>query len=162
MAGFDVLARDGAAGFGVRAVEKEAGLPHGSVRHHFADRSGLLAALVDALLTRDLEHLAEPAGRIVDRFLRSERDRTLARYELMLMAMREPDLRARLIDGRERLVDVAVERGFGRDEARAYVACLDGQVLDALLRDREEIDALPLTRAGATPGLRKPPVVVEP
>ncbi len=141
-AGFDVLARHGAAGFGVRAVEKEAGLPHGSVRHHFTDRAGLLAALVDSLLTRDLQHLDDPPDRIVDRLLRAERDRTLARYELMLMAMREPDLRARLIAGRERLVDVGVRRGLSRSTARAYVAALDGQVLDALLRERATIESL--------------------
>jgi AcrR family transcriptional regulator len=141
-AGFDVLARHGAAGFGGRAVEKEAGLPHGSVRHHFTDRAGLLGALIDALLSRDLEHLDESVERIVDRLLRAERDRTLARYELMLMAMRDPGLRARIIAGRERLVDVGVQRGLSRSVARAHVAALDGQVLDALLRDRATIEAV--------------------
>ena len=52
-AAYAVLAREGAKGATVRAIEAQAGVPHGSVRHHFGDRSGLILGLVDDLLARD-------------------------------------------------------------------------------------------------------------
>ena len=48
-----LLGRLGAGGLTVRAVEGAAGMPHGSVRHHFGDRAGMVGALFDHLADRE-------------------------------------------------------------------------------------------------------------
>ncbi len=52
-AALDLLGESGAAALTVRATESAAGLPHGSVRHHFGDRAGMVAALFDHLAERE-------------------------------------------------------------------------------------------------------------
>ena len=94
-AAYAVLAREGAKGATVRAIEAQAGVPHGSVRHHFGDRSGLILGLVDDLLARDRDRLPEQPEATMARMLGSDRDLTIARYELFLMATRNETLRGR-------------------------------------------------------------------
>lgn len=138
----DLLGRSGAAGLTVRAVEDAAAVPHGSVRHHFGDRAGLVAAL--------FEHLADlEAGPIegatvasaLEHLLGPGRTLTLARYELFLMAARDPALRPPLVREQERFVALAAER-VGAEAAPALVAALDGLVLDALVRGEHDFERL--------------------
>lgn len=151
-AALELLGRSGAASLTVRATEDAAGLPHGSVRHHFGDRAGMVAALFDHLAQREgapvdetvaaLEHLLGP-GRIL----------TLARYELFLMAARDPTLGPPLTRARERFVAVAAQR-VGATAAPVLVAALDGLVLDALVRGQHDPDRLRAAVAQITRYLR--------
>lgn len=77
-----------------------------------------------------LEHLLGP-GRTL----------TLARYELFLMAARDPALRPPLVKERERFVAMAAEQ-VGEEAAPALVAALDGLVLDSLVRGDRDPDRL--------------------
>lgn len=138
-----VLGRSGSGRFTVRAVQEAAGLPHGSVRHHFGDRAGLLTALFDHLALREgagVTFGSDPAADLA-RLVGPGRTLTLARYELFLLAARDPSLRAPLVAARERFVASAAER-VGPEAAPAFVAALDGLVLDALVRGTDDPDRL--------------------
>lgn len=144
-AALTILGREGAGALTVRAAEDAAGLPHGSVRHHFGDRGGLVRALFDHLAEREGPVAAgrapeggagDPAAAIAQ-WLGPGREVTLARYELFLMAARDPDLRAPLVQARDRFVALAARR-VGDAAAPAVVAALDGLVLDALVRGATE------------------------
>lgn len=139
-AAYEALAAGGAKGCTVRAVEQGAGLPHGSVRHHFGSRAGLLAALVDDLLRADQEALGESPGELMTRLLGPQRTRTLARYELFLMAARDESLRRRVIEARDELVGAARAMGESPERARALVAAVDGLILDGILRADGGVD----------------------
>ncbi len=133
-AAYAVLAREGAKGATVRAIEAQAGVPHGSVRHHFGDRSGLILGLVDDLLARDRDRLPEQPEATMARMLGSDRDLTIARYELFLMATRNETLRGRIVSARDELVALAGSAGASPRAARGLVAAVDGFILDGLLR----------------------------
>jgi AcrR family transcriptional regulator len=136
-AALDLLGEGGAAGLTVRAVEKAAGLPHGSVRHHFGDRAGLVRALFGRLAQRESPAAAGGPVAAMQHWLGPGRGITLARYELFLLAARNPSLRAELVAERERFVALAAQQ-VGPDAAPAVVAAIDGLVLDALIRgDRD-------------------------
>ena len=134
-AALELLGGSGAARLTLRAVQDAAGLPHGSVRHHFGDRSGLVAALFDRLAERDARQADADVAAALEYWLGPGRTLTLARYELFLMAARDPSLRPPLIDGRERFVAIAAEQ-VGETAAPTVVAALDGLLLDALVRGR--------------------------
>ena len=133
-----LLGEEGAAGLTLRAVEVAAAVPHGSVRHHFGDRAGMVAALFDHLAVREREAAdgLDPAAALA-RWLGPRRTLTLARYELFLMAARDPRLRAPLVAAREQFVAMAAERA-DLAAARALVAALDGLLLDALVRGEHD------------------------
>jgi AcrR family transcriptional regulator len=133
-AAYAVLAREGAKGATVRAIEGEAGVPHGSVRHHFGGRAGLILALVDDLIADDHARLPEGPDAMTARMLGPDRNRTIARYELFLLATRNETLRARVVDARDQLVALAGDAGMGAPAARGLVAAVDGFILDGLLR----------------------------
>ncbi len=135
-AALDLLGREGAKAMTLRAVEEAAGVPHGSVRHHFGGQRGLLRALFDHLET--VERPAEgglPAA--VAQWLGPGRTVALARYELFLLAARDEELREPLVAARERFVAQAATV-VGEERARAVVAAVDGIVLDALVRGERE------------------------
>jgi AcrR family transcriptional regulator len=125
----------------VRATQDAAGLPHGSVRHHFGDRPGMVAALFDHLAEREALPVEGDAADALELLLGPGRTLTLARYELFLMAACDPTLRAPLVRARERFVAAATER-VGAAAAPAVVAALDWLVLDALVRGRHDPDRL--------------------
>jgi AcrR family transcriptional regulator len=138
----DLLGRSGSAALTVRATEDAAGLPHGSIRHHFGDRAGLVRALFDHLADREGAVAGgTDAASALAHWLGAGRTTTLARYELFLMAARDPDLRPPLTRARDRFVALAAER-VGADNAPAVVAALDGLVLDALVRGEHDPAAL--------------------
>ncbi len=132
-AALELLGRSGAASLTVRATEDAAGLPHGSVRHHFGGRPGLVAALFDRLAEREGVSERKGAAEALEHWLGPGRSLTLARYELFLMAARDSTLREPLVRARNRFVAAAAER-VGAAAAPTVVAALDGLVLDALVR----------------------------
>ena len=132
-AALDLLGREGAGRLSVRAVEEAAGLPHGSVRHHLGDRAGLVKALFGRLAEREVVAADAGPAAAIAHWLGPGRELTLARYELFLMAARDPALRPELVAARERFVARAAER-VGAEAAPGVVAALDGVVLDALVR----------------------------
>lgn len=138
-AGLALLADEGAAGVTVRSVEGRAGVPHGSVRHHFGGLDGLRHALVDGLLAREVPR-DEPVEDVVRRWLGPDVPIARARYELMLMGSRDEGLRATVLQGRQVFVDQLVGAGVAPPQARSLVAMLDGLVLDALLREASDVD----------------------
>lgn len=77
----------------------------------------------------------------VEHWLGPGRNLTLARYELFLMAARDPSLRASLVQARDRFVATAAER-VGDAAAPTVVAAVDGLVLDALIRGGHDPDRL--------------------
>ncbi len=140
-AALELLGRAGADTLTVRAVEDATGLPHGSVRHHFGDRSGLVASLFHRLAEREQAHLGEDAVAALGYWLGPGRTLTLARYELFLMAARDPTLRPPLIRARDRFVAIAAEE-VGPVVAPTVVAAMDGVILDALVRGVDDSDHL--------------------
>lgn len=146
-----VLGEQGARALTVRAAENAAHVPHGSVRHHFGDHRGLLCALADHIAQAEAPRpptsaanapgeatstAGDPAVAIVDAiegWLGSGRIVALARYELFLLAARDPEIRAPLVRARDAFVAGAA-RLVGEERASVVVAALDGVVLDALIR----------------------------
>ncbi len=133
-AAYRVLADDGSRGATLRQIELAAGLPHGSVRHHFGSQAGLFEALVDDLIADDRARLPEPPEVMLARMLGPDRGRTVARYELFLLASRDERLRRRVVAARDSLVAMAEQAGYAAPLARALVAAVDGLILDGLLR----------------------------
>ncbi|MGI8537338.1 MAG: TetR/AcrR family transcriptional regulator [Mycobacteriales bacterium] len=134
----ELLGRSGSASLTVRAVEDAAGVPHGSVRHHFGDRAGMVAALFEHLADREVRPVeGGSTAAALEHLLGPGRTLTLARYELFLMAARDPSLRPALVRQRERFVAKAAER-VGPGAAPALIAALDGVVLDALVRGNHD------------------------
>ncbi len=135
-AALELLGRSGVGGLTVRATEDGSGLPHGSVRYHFGNRAEMVAALFDRLAEREGEQLAgatQTTSTALEHWLGPGRTLTLARYELFLMAARDPKLRPPLIRARERFIALVAER-VGVTAAPGLVAALDGLLLDELVR----------------------------
>lgn len=143
-----IVERDGVAGVTHRAVAAEAGVSLASTTYHFATLDDLLvAALTEACaefaadLTGRLEAASEdPVDALYDllrQCLDEGRGRTLAEYELYLLAARRPALRAAAAAWLDPLTAFA-ERLTG-DPARAglLVATLDGMLLQELIGARE-------------------------
>lgn len=153
-AGLRVLGREGGAGFSVRSAEREAGVPHGSVRHHFGGLDGLLDAMVEQLLRAEMARAVESPEETLRDWLGRHRERTQARYELMTQAFRTPRLRKALVVARDRVIaDVAKGLALPRERAALLVVALDGLVLDALLRGEPDVPegALDLLLGGGRP-----------
>ena len=172
-----LLAEQGLRGLTHRAVDQVAGLPAGSTSYYFRTRAALVEGCVGRLLELDLvvelpSVLAAHPAALVDvltgigvAMATAQRRRTLARYELSLAAVREPDLRPPLIEGGDTLRRLAAQAlvGWGAadpDAAAAEVAAvLDGLVFTALLRGPHDPSALAAwlrpALARALAGLRK-------
>lgn len=143
-AALDVLGTQGAAACTSRTVERAAGVPHGSIRHHFGGHHGLLLALPDRLAARETaEGAPRELAAAVAHWLGPGRTVALARYELFLLAARDEPLRARVVAVRDQLV-AQVATAVGEARAPAVLAELDGLVLDALLRGAT--DPAPIVR----------------
>ena len=138
--GLRLLGTAGSSRCTSRAAEEAAGVPHGSVRHHFGNQAGFLAALVERLLEIDTPRDDESVDDTVRRWLSTDRVLTQARYEMALLATREPNFREAFVRGRDRYVDTLVLAGRSPRDAAAAVAMLDGLLLDAMIRGRHEID----------------------
>jgi DNA-binding transcriptional regulator YbjK len=143
-----VIERDGIAGVSHRAVAGEAGVSVASTTYHFATLDDLLvAALTWAAedLAAELQEMATELGarpadelaRLIEHCLVYRRGRTLAEYELYLLAARRPALREAAAAWLEPLTEIA--RNFTSDPQKAslLVAALDGILLQALIGARD-------------------------
>jgi DNA-binding transcriptional regulator YbjK len=152
-AAIGVLAAEGARGLTHRAVDRAAGVPLGTASNYFASRDALIAGLVARIGERlgptddDLETRAgQPAGpalfadyvRDIVRRLSTERDVTLALFELRLESTRRPEIAAVLHEWQRTAfaADVAFNEAAGLPGGRREIAlfhyALDGLVLDRL------------------------------
>lgn len=142
-----VIERDGVAGVSHRAVAAEAGVSLASTTYHFSSLDDLLVAaltwaaddLAAELHERVNEMGARPAdelARLIEHCLVYRRGRTLAEYELYLLAARRPALREAAAAWLEPLTQIA--RNFTTDPQKAslLVAALDGILLQSLIGAR--------------------------
>lgn len=139
-----VLAERGSRGLTHRAVDEVAGLATGSTSYYVRSRAALLEAAVPRLVELDARLLDASDGSdlhllllhvFADALQGPGRERTLARYELMLESVRRPNLRAALAAGTTRLVE-HLTRAYPGDapkeaqaRARDAMAYLDGLLL---------------------------------
>jgi DNA-binding transcriptional regulator YbjK len=157
-----VLAEQGMRGLTHRAVDAAAGLPVGSTSYYFRSRSALVGGCVARLLELDLavevpvvraapvdlDGLAGALTGVGVAMATVQRHRTMARYELSLAAVRDPDLRAALVRGGDTIRGLAsgalrALHALDPDAAAAELAAtLDGLVLTALVRGPHDPDAL--------------------
>lgn len=135
--GLELLGQSGFRAWSARRVEDAAGVPHGSVRHHFVDQRGLVTAMVHRLVELDGPRDGEQPADQIRRWLGDDLSRTRARYELIVASMHDDDLAAEMVRGRDAFVASIVAVGLPETEARELVAALDGHVLDAVLRGRD-------------------------
>ncbi|NUT91228.1 MAG: TetR family transcriptional regulator [Saccharothrix sp.] len=145
-----VVATKGMRGLTHRAVDAEAGLPQGSTSAYFRTRKALVEGLVRRLAdldaldvtvlsgVTDLDALAEGMARVLDTWMTTARERTLARYACLLEATHHPELRGILAHGaraREMAKELLHSAGVPDADAqgRAVVAFLDGLLFDRLV-----------------------------
>lgn len=157
-----VLAEQGMRGLTHRAVDTAAAIPPGSTSYYFRSRSALVAGCVARLLELDLQiegpavmaagvdlpaFAAVLAGIGVD-MATTGRYRTLARYELSLAAVRDPELRSELVRGGDTIRGLAAGllRTLGATDpagaAAELAATIDGLVLTAMVRGPHDPVAL--------------------
>lgn len=176
-AGIAVLAREGSRGLTHRAIDAEAGVPIGTTSNYFRSREALVTGLFARIGVRlaptpaDLElRAAEQPNRElfadyirdIVRRLTTQREVTLALYELRLEAARRPELATSLgawqragLDG-----DVAFNEAAGLPGGRREVAlfhyAIEGLVFDRLTSpidpDTPIDDVVDALVAGLLPG----------
>ena len=142
-----------------RAVEAQAGVPHGSVTYYFGSRDGLLAAAVERMRELDEGRVAAMAQQLVMAFATSgvetaidsvaegaaqmfERDPVpmQARYEMLLAGSREETIGVlmrectRLFWELAKPVVVAAGSDDPDRDARIAMAMIDGLYFDALTK----------------------------
>lgn len=139
-----------------RSVETAAGVPHGSVTYWFGNRDGLVAAMVERLVTWCEGQVGELAKQAAGAFSAGEepdagalaagmaawiddgRELHLARLELELAAVRDPRLRRRMSEAGQvfwRMCEpIALATGSDDPErdGRGLAAMVDGLLLDRL------------------------------
>ena len=151
-AGIAVLATEGSRGLTHRAIDERAGVPIGTASNYFRTRETLIAGVFERIGARlapapeDLERRAaqEPSRELFAEYLRdivrrlsTEREVTLALFELRLESARRPDLAD--------TVSSWLRTGFAADVAFNEAAGLPGgareialfhYAIDGLLLDR--------------------------
>ncbi|MDP0400155.1 TetR/AcrR family transcriptional regulator [Tsukamurella strandjordii] len=135
-AGLELLARVGFREWSLRGAEDEAGVPHGTARHYFTNKQGLVVAMLRHMLDLDLPQIGESPVDQVRRLLGPNVALTRARYEFVVASFHDPALSAELVRGRERLVRMFVERGLSEEISVSLIAAVDGHILDCILRRR--------------------------
>lgn len=154
-----VIEQDGVAGVTHRTVAREAGVPPASTTYHFATLDDLLIATLISVArdmatdvywmidrARSREGLRRSAGsaapgpsaadevsQLLADALGPRRGRTMAEYELYLLASRRPGLRP----AARRWLDVLTSMVRHDDEVafRVYLAGIDGLLLQGLIDD---------------------------
>ena len=159
-----VLARDGLRGLTHRAVDAQAGLPHGSTSNCFRSRTALLEAVVARLEELDLAALGEgpqPDTASLPGLI----THLAAKVELMTSPRHVRATRARLALLLDETAAPAMEAGHGRflrmleavleeaghadpgPAARAVADLLDGALVHAVSVRARNVDVEELTRA---------------
>ncbi|MEL7977958.1 TetR/AcrR family transcriptional regulator [Isoptericola sp. F-RaC21] len=152
-AGIAVLAREGSRGLTHRAVDVEAGVPVGTASNYFRNRELLIAGLSERIGARLAPSEADLAARAsaapsrdlfaayvrdIVRRLTTNREVTLALYELRLEAARRPELAAVLGEWQQSGLDADVAfneaAGLpgGRREIVNFHYAIEGLVFDRL------------------------------
>lgn len=154
-----VIERDGVAGVTHRSVAREAGIPTASITYHFATLDDLLIATLIACArdmatevywmidrARSREGLRRSSGSpysgpsaadevsaLLAEALGPRRGRTMAEYELYLLAARRPSLRP----AARRWLDVLTSMVKHDDEVafRVFLAGIDGLLIQGLIDD---------------------------
>ncbi|MFI9006425.1 TetR/AcrR family transcriptional regulator [Actinosynnema sp. NPDC053489] len=161
-AAIHVVATRGMRGLTHRAVDARAGVPPGSTSAYFRTRKALVEGVVRRLadlddadlddaepsyagvavagadVPPDLDRLAEAVARVLDHWMSTARERTLARYACLLEATHHPELRGVLTHGeRPRAQARALLAALGAEDperqGRELVAFVDGLVFDRLV-----------------------------
>lgn len=146
-----VVERDGPESVSHRRIAREAGVPPASIAYYFDSIDDLLVAAltesVDALIVevgklreviaRDGASWARALAELLSSMLSEHRARTVAEYELYLLAARRPALRP----AARKWIEVAsgyVNDGEGADPGllRALFAAIDGLLMQGLLADQ--------------------------
>jgi DNA-binding transcriptional regulator YbjK len=157
-----VLAEQGARGLTHQAVDRRGGLPPGTTSNHFRSRDALLAGVLDHLAAREMAAVAAVAAAapphptlaslvgevaaMVAHLLGPGREQTLARHALFLEAAWRPELREPLLASTARFWAVLEQRlaTLGAADpaagARTLLACVDGVLLDQLIRPQAGFD----------------------
>ncbi len=137
-----VIERDGIAGVTHRSVAREAGVPTTAPTYYFATLDDLLIATLlwsAEVLCDDMLRIVASGGsareiaKVIARAVDENRGRTLAEYELYLLAGRRPELKA----AARRWLDLAVEAVRPADPVafRAFLAAIDGLLIQGLIAD---------------------------
>lgn len=151
-----ILAEGGLANATTRRITQRAGVALGAFHYAFASKSELLAAVMDRIATRMQQAidaagtgspptLADAVAEVLasyEAFVETDPQLQLARQELTIRAMRDPELRGHVIDQRER-AQSAVARALATPGNAAatdlaslasyLVAAIDGLVLHRLV-----------------------------
>ena len=156
-----VVATEGLRGLTHRAVDRQAGLPEGTCSAYLRTRKALVTALGEYVTDRGLAHVElmaealqdcpeddlDRAEEVVTEFfmeLLQDRDVLLARIELSLAALRDPDLATVLQTARGRLVALVEQilarrsKEHSREMAEVLVASVDGVLMGALPKPEGE------------------------
>jgi DNA-binding transcriptional regulator YbjK len=168
-----VTAKEGLRSLTHRAVEAEAGVPHGSTTYYFGTRHDLIVALVHHLREKGRAEV-EPIARGVTMMLAdrskpvdldsmaqgivtwfdSQAEMELARYELQIAGARDPELKtlmteccATFVQMCEPIVVASGSKNPAAD-ARMLQSALDGWLIDRLTHDDPQIETI-------TDGLRR-------
>ncbi|MEU4625928.1 TetR family transcriptional regulator [Actinoplanes sp. NPDC023801] len=158
-AAIDVLAEEGMRGLTHRAVDRRTGLPEGTTSAYFRTRKTLIEAVVRRIadLDRadlragqlpadadspvadltDIATMAAVMARVLDGWMSSGRNRTLARYACLLEATHHPEIRTILAYGdasRAQARAMLAAAGAPNPEQAGdhLVACVDGLLFDRL------------------------------
>ena len=159
-----------------RAVESEAGVPHGSVTYYFGSRDGLLSAAVERMRELDEARVATMAQQLITAFATAEADAVIdavaegaaamfedgrtsmqARYEMLLAGSRDEALgtlmRActEVFWGLAKPVVIAAGSQDPDGDARIIMAMADGLYFDALTKGEHDPELL---RRGLRQALR--------
>jgi DNA-binding transcriptional regulator YbjK len=151
-AAIHVVATKGMRGLTHRAVDAQAGVPLGSTSAYFRTRKALVEGVVrrladldnaeveelDTTAPLDPDLLAEGIAHVLDQWMTTGRERTLARYACLLEATHHPELRGILAHGeRPRVRAQAMLAAAGAEDperqGRALVAFVDGLLFDRLV-----------------------------
>lgn len=151
-----LLGQAGAKGLTHRAVDAEAGLPAGSTSFYCRTRQDLLTLVLRRHAALDLDDLQQDAsdwmagettperfidllaGRVLDWLSPAKRARLVARFELFLIASREPELAAILHDLRGSFLLATMEglrrAGVSAPEIMApgLVMAVDGMLMSQI------------------------------
>ncbi|GAB3178764.1 TetR family transcriptional regulator [Micromonospora palomenae] len=159
-----LLAEGGMRALTHRAVDARAGVPVGTTSAYLRTRQALIEAVVRRLVDldrvdlvdrelptdapppgppprltpADLDHLAVATAQVLDRWLTTGRDRSLARYACLLEAVHRPELRPILAHGtvlREQARALLAGAGASdpRRQGDQFVAFVDGLLFDRLV-----------------------------
>jgi AcrR family transcriptional regulator len=166
-AALDLLGAAGIRALTHGAVDRRGGLPPGTTSNYFRTRDALLAGALDHLAERELGLIATlrtggPAGSVdtlVDEaasmiafLLGPGRMQSLARHAIFLEAAWRPELHPRLLAATTPFWDLLSERltRLGAPApgtaARTLLACIDGLIIDQLIRPAQDFDARAVLR----------------